>query len=199
MDQNQKVDGNDTSINVPGDYVGTDVIFVTDGTGPKEVMGGSEHSKNEFTHKNNDMNSNDQYKQGPKTDFGTDIPKRSELEGTDGGNVGTDIISPEEGDEDKSDEPPVLPSNPPPNGKIFMYQKYLESKKQQEEEKKKKKRKRREKKKRLRKNQREIMINYFLLQRTGLEFCNLEWSANFSTMMFSPRTCTTSFKMTLIR
>jgi hypothetical protein len=41
-------------------------IFVTDGTGPKEVMGGSEHSKNEFAHKNNDMNSNDQYKQGLK-------------------------------------------------------------------------------------------------------------------------------------
>jgi hypothetical protein len=35
------------------------------------------------------MNSNDQYKQGPKTDFGTDNPKRPELEGTDGGNVGT--------------------------------------------------------------------------------------------------------------
>ncbi len=38
-----------------------------------------------------------------------------------------DIISPQEGaSDDKSDEPPVLPSNPPPNGKIFMYQKYLE-------------------------------------------------------------------------
>ncbi len=58
---------------------------------------------------------------------GTDNPKRQELEGTDGGNVGTDIISPQEGaSDDKSDEPPVLPSNPPPNGKIFMYQKYLE-------------------------------------------------------------------------
>jgi hypothetical protein len=31
------------------------------------------------------MNSNDQYKQGPKTDFGTDNPKRPELEGADGG------------------------------------------------------------------------------------------------------------------
>ncbi len=50
-----------------------------------------------------------------------------QLEGTDGGNVGTDIISPQEGaSDDESDEPPVLPSNPPPNGKIFMYQKYLE-------------------------------------------------------------------------
>ncbi len=90
-------------------------------------MGGSEHSKNEFAHDNNDMNSNDQYKQGPITDFGTDYLKRPELEGTDGGNVGTDIISPQEGtSDDKNDEPPVLPSNPPPNGKIFMYQKYLE-------------------------------------------------------------------------
>ncbi len=90
-------------------------------------MGGSEHSINEFAHKNNDMNSNDQYKQGLKTDFCTDNLKRPELEGTDGGNVRTDIISPQEGaSDDKSDEPPVLPSNPPPNGKILMYQKYLE-------------------------------------------------------------------------
>ncbi len=29
---------------------------VTDGTGPKEVMGGSEHSQNEFVHKNNTSN-----------------------------------------------------------------------------------------------------------------------------------------------
>ncbi len=145
------------------------------------------------------MNSNNQYKQGPKTDFGTDNPKRPELEGTDGSNVGTDIISPQEGvSDDKSDEPSVLPSNPPPNGEIFMYQKYLESKKQQEEEKKKKKRKRKEKKKRKRKNRSEIMTNYFLLQRTGLEICNLEWMAHFSTMMFSSNTCTTSLKMTLI-
>ncbi len=59
--------------------------------------------------------------------FGTDNPKRPELEGTGGGNFGTDIISPQEGaSDDKSYEPPVLPSNPPPNGKIFMYKKYLE-------------------------------------------------------------------------
>jgi hypothetical protein len=79
-----------------------------------------------------------------------------------------------------------------------MYQKYLELKHQQEGEKKKKRRKRKEKKKRKRKNQPEIMTNYFLLQITGLEICNLEWPANFSTMMFSPRTCATSFKITLI-
>ncbi len=85
--KSEGTDGGDTSINVPGDYVGTDAIFVTDGTGPKEVMGGSDHSKNKFAHKNNDMNSYDQYTQGPKTDFGTDNPKRPELEGTDDGNV----------------------------------------------------------------------------------------------------------------
>jgi hypothetical protein len=84
------------------------------------------------------------------------------------------------------------------SGKLLAYQQYLESKKQQEEEKKKKKKKRKTKKKRKRKNQREIMRDYFLLQRTGLEICNLEWPANFSTMMFSPHSCTTSFKMALI-
>jgi hypothetical protein len=113
-------------------------------------MGGSEHSQSEFAHKNIDMNANDQYKQGAETDNGTDNPKRQELEGTDGGNVGTDIISPQEGaSDDESDEPPVLTSNPPPNGKILMYQKYLESKKEEEEEKKKKreKEKKEEKKK----------------------------------------------------
>jgi hypothetical protein len=41
----------------------------------------------------------------------------------------------------------ILPSNPPPNGKIFMYQKYLESKKQQEEQKKKKREKTNERRK----------------------------------------------------
>ncbi len=161
-------------------------------------MGGSEHSQNEFAHKNNDKNANDQYKQGPETDIGTDNPKGTELEGTAGGNVGTDVISPQEGaSDDKSDEPPVLPSNPPPNGKLLAYQQFLELKKQEEEEKnKKEKKKRKEEKKK--KNQREIMTNYFLLQRTGLEICHLEWPANFSTMMFSPRTCTTLFNMTFI-
>jgi hypothetical protein len=76
-----------------------------------------------------------------------------------------------------------------------MFQQYKESKKQQEEEKKKKREKKQ--KKRKRRNQREIMRNCFLLQRTGLEICHLEWPANFSTMMFSPRTRATSFKMTL--
>ncbi len=57
-------------------------------------MGGSENSQNEFAHKNNDMNANDQFKQGSQTDISIDTPKRPELEGTDGGNVGTDVILP---------------------------------------------------------------------------------------------------------
>jgi hypothetical protein len=90
-------------------------------------MGGSEHSQNEFAHKNNDMNANDQSKQGPETEIGTHNPNGPESKGTNGGNVETDVISPLEGAlDDKSDEPPVLPSNPPPNGKILMYQKYFE-------------------------------------------------------------------------
>jgi hypothetical protein len=74
-----------------------------------------------------------------------------------------------------------------------MYQKYLELKKQEEEKKKRKKRETKEKRK-----QQKIKENYFLLQRTGLEMCHLEWPANFSTMLFSPRTCATLFKMTFI-
>jgi hypothetical protein len=104
------IDACESSKNVPDDIE----TVVTDVTGTKEVMVGSEHSQNEFAHKNNDTNANDQYKQGPETDIGTDNPKRPELEGTDGGNVGTDVISPREGASDvESDKPPVLPSNPP--------------------------------------------------------------------------------------
>ncbi len=89
------IDACESSKNVPDDIekVVTDV-------GPKEIMGGNKHSQNEFAHNYNDVNANDQYKQGPETDIGTDKPKRPELEGTDGGNVGTDIISPQEGASD---------------------------------------------------------------------------------------------------
>jgi hypothetical protein len=44
------------------------------------------------------------------------------------------------------------------------------------------------------KKQQEIKENYFLLQRTGLEICHLEWPANFFTMIFSPRPWATLFK-----
>jgi hypothetical protein len=126
-----------------GGNVGTDVISPQEGASDdksdeplvlpsnpppnKAVMGGSEHSRNEFPHKNIDMNANDQSKQGLETEIGTENPNEPESEGTDCGNVGTDIISPQFGASDyKSHKPPVLPSKPPPNGKILAYQKYLE-------------------------------------------------------------------------
>jgi hypothetical protein len=121
--KSEVTDSCETSKNVPDDIEKD----VTDVTGPKEVMGGSEHSQNEFPHKNIDMNANDQSKQGDETEIGTEYQNGPESESTGGGNVGTDIISPREGaSDDKSDKPPVLPSNPPPNGKILAYEKYLE-------------------------------------------------------------------------
>jgi hypothetical protein len=99
-------------------------------------MDGSVQLENQFSHDNIDKNANDQFTHWPDPKIGTENPKGPESEGTDGGdtsmngpgdNVGTDVISPQEGaSDDKSDEPPVLPSNPPPNGKILAYQKYLE-------------------------------------------------------------------------
>ncbi len=52
--------------------------------------------KNEFLHKNIDMNANDQCKQGPETEIGTENPNGPKSEDTDGANVGTDVISPRE-------------------------------------------------------------------------------------------------------
>jgi hypothetical protein len=102
--ESEVTDGCESSKNVPDDIEKD----VTDVIGPKEVMDGSEHSQNEFPHKNIDMNANDQYKQGPETEIGIENPNGPKSEGTDGGNVGTDIISPREGaSDDKSDEPPV--------------------------------------------------------------------------------------------
>jgi hypothetical protein len=142
-------------VNLPKNVLDDIEKDVTDVTGPKEVMGGSEHSQNEFPHKNIDMNENDQSKQGPETKIGTENPNGPESEGTDGGNVGTDLIFPQEGaSDDESDEPPVLPSNPPPNGKILAYKKYLEAKKTQQREKEKKREK--ETKEKRKKNKREI-------------------------------------------
>ncbi len=109
---------------------------VTDATGRKEVMGGSVQVENQCSHDNIDENANDQSKHQLDPKIGTENPVGPESECKDGGdtsinvpgdNVGTDVISPQEGASgDKSDEPPVLPSIPPPNGKILMYQKYLE-------------------------------------------------------------------------
>jgi hypothetical protein len=70
--------------------------------------------------------------------------------------------------------------------------------KKHNKEKKRRKEKKKQKEENKEKKQREIMKNYFLPQRTGLEICHLKWPANVSTMMFSPRACATLFKMTFI-
>jgi hypothetical protein len=128
----ENTDRCESSKNVP-DHIEKDV---TDVTGQKEVMGGSVQVENQFSHDNIDKNANDQSKHQPDPKIGTENPNGPESEGTDSGdtsinvpgdNVGTDVISPREGaSDDVSDEPPVLPSNPPPNRKILMNQKYLE-------------------------------------------------------------------------
>ncbi len=90
-------DGCESSKHVPDDIEkdGTDVI------GSMEVMGESEHSQNEFSHDNIDMNANDQSKHQPEPKIGTENPNGPESEGTDGGDtsinvpgdyVGTDVI-----------------------------------------------------------------------------------------------------------
>ncbi len=121
-------------------------------------MGGSVQVENQFSHDNIDENANDQSKHQLDPKIGRETPKGPESECKDGGdtsinvsgdNVPTDVISPPEGASDeKSDESPVIPSNPPLSGKLLAYQQYIESKKQQEEEKRKKKIIRKEKKKR---------------------------------------------------
>jgi hypothetical protein len=60
--ESEVTDGCESSKNVPDDIEKD----VTDVTGPKEVMCGSEHSPNEFAHKNIDMNAIDQSKKDQK-------------------------------------------------------------------------------------------------------------------------------------
>ncbi len=60
------------------------------------------------------MDANDQCKQGSETEIGTESSNRPESEGSDDGNVESDVVSSlEHAFDDKSDEPPVLLSNPP--------------------------------------------------------------------------------------
>jgi hypothetical protein len=98
-------------------------------------MGGSVQVENQFSHDIIDENANDQSKHQLDPKIGKENPKGPESEGTDGGdtsiniagdNVSTDVISPRKGaSDDKSDEPPVLPSNPPLSGKLLAYQHFL--------------------------------------------------------------------------
>ena len=87
MIQNQKLQ---MDANLPKNVSDNIDKDVTDVIGSIEVMGGNEHSQNEFSHDNIDMNANDQSKQGPETEIGTENPNGPESEGTDGGNVGTE-------------------------------------------------------------------------------------------------------------
>jgi hypothetical protein len=135
---------------------------VTDATGQKEVMGESVQVENQFLHEKIDENANDQSKHQLDPKIGTENTEGPESVCKDGGdtsinvpgdNTGTDVISPQEGaSDDKSYEPPVLPSNPPLSGKLLAYQQYLESK----NNKKKRKRKKREKEKKRRKEKEKI-------------------------------------------
>jgi hypothetical protein len=92
--------------------------------------------ENQFSHDNIDENANDQSKHQLDPKIGTENAEGPELECKDGGdtsinvpgdNVGTDVISPQKGaSDDESDEPPVLPSNPPLSGKLLACQQFLE-------------------------------------------------------------------------
>ncbi len=109
---------------------------VTDATGQKESMGGSVQVENQFSHDNIDENANDQSKHRLDSKIGTENTIGPESECKDfgdtsinvpGDNVGTDVISLQEGaSDDKSDEPPVLPSNSLLSGKLLAYQQFLE-------------------------------------------------------------------------
>jgi hypothetical protein len=93
---------------------------VTDATGQKEVMGGSVQVENQFSDYNIDEHANDQSKHQLDPEIRTENTEGPESECKDGGdtsinvpgdNIGTDVISPREGaSDDKSAEPPVLPS-----------------------------------------------------------------------------------------
>ena len=92
--------------------------------------------KNQFLHDNIDENANDQSKHQLDPKIGTEITGGQESECKDGGdtstnvpgdNVGTDVISPQEGvSDEKSDESPALPSNAPLSGKALQIQQFLE-------------------------------------------------------------------------
>jgi hypothetical protein len=103
-------------------------------------MGGSVQVDNQFSHDNVDENANDQSKHQLNPKIGTEYTEGPESKCKDGGDtsinipgdnvgtsIGTDVISPQEGaSDDKSYEPPVLPSNPTLSGKLLAYQHFLE-------------------------------------------------------------------------
>ncbi len=100
---------------------------------PKKAL-----DKTELSHKNFDIDENDQTKQGPEPEIGTENQQGPESKVTKGGDtstnkpgnsVGTEVLSPGEGgSDDNSDGPTILQSTPPSSGKALMYHQYFESK-----------------------------------------------------------------------
>jgi hypothetical protein len=121
------------------------------------------------------MDANDQSKQGPEPEIGTENQSKPESEVTDGGNtsisvpgvnIGTDVISPGEGgSDDLIDGSTALPSNPPLTGKLLMYKKNWNENKNKKKQKRKKEKKKQKKKDIKQQNKK----NFFLLRRMGLE------------------------------
>jgi hypothetical protein len=119
-------------------------------------MGRRVQVENQLSHNNIDENANDQSKHRLDPEIGTEISKGPESECKDdgdtsinlpGNNVGTDVISPQEGASDKkSNEPLVLPSNPPLSGKGLQFQQNMEAKNNKKNRKRKKQRKKKRRK-----------------------------------------------------
>jgi hypothetical protein len=123
-------------VNLPKNVLDDIEKDVTDASGRKEVMGGSVQVENQFSHDNIDENANDQSKHQLDPKIGTENTEGPESEYKDGGdtsinvpgdNIGSDVISLQEGaSDDKSYEPPVLPSTPRLSGRLLAYQQFLE-------------------------------------------------------------------------
>ncbi len=137
----------------------------TDVTGQKEVMGGSVQVENQFSHDNIDENANDQSKHQLDPKIGTENPEGPKSKCKDGGdtsinvpgdNVGTDVISRQEGASDeKSDESPVLPSsNAPGSGKALQLNNFWNKMNNKKKRKRKKREKTKKKKKKKKKSKR---------------------------------------------
>ncbi len=106
---------------------------VTDGCDPSIKA----LDKTEVCHKNFNIDANDQTKQGPEPEIGTENQHEPETEDTKGGDtstnkpsnsIGTEVIFPGEGgSDDNSDGPTALQFNPPLSRTALLYQQYLES------------------------------------------------------------------------
>ncbi len=81
------IDGCESAKNEPDDIEKDD----TDVTGQNEVMGGSVHIENQFSHDNIDENANDQFKHRLDPKIGTENPKGLESECKDVGDSSINV------------------------------------------------------------------------------------------------------------